>query len=174
MPARPENGGCGGLERPREVFGDSEAKRLRPSDGDVRVAGEIEKELQAVAEGEAPDVGAAPVFDAIEAGDDAIAGKNALAQHFRKLHHEHAGGNAAKAAADGTPRDGFFGSKLRQHLRHAADRAGDGHGEEGHVEGKLDERRIEFLFAIEVEQVAHRLEGPERNAERQSEMRELL
>ncbi len=34
--------------------------------------------------------------------------------------------------------------------------------------------RIEFLAAIEIEQITHRLEGPERKPQGQREMRELL
>jgi hypothetical protein len=56
VPARPEDRRAGRLKRPREILGDGEAERLGCTDGDVRVPGEVEEELQAVAEREAPDV----------------------------------------------------------------------------------------------------------------------
>src|SRR5208283_2272832 len=78
VPAGPEDRRASRFKWPGEIFGDGKAQRLGCTDGDVRVPREVEEKLQAVAEREAPDVRAAPVEHAIEAGGDAIATQNSL------------------------------------------------------------------------------------------------
>lgn len=140
----------------------------------MRIAGEVEEELQAVTEGETPDVGTGPVRQTVEATGDAVAGQNSVTEEPSQLHHQHADGDSAQAALHTPQGHSVFGAELRKHLRHAADRAGDGHGEEGHVERKLDERWVEFLSPVKIKQVAQSLEGPERDAERKRQVSEAL
>ena len=147
-----------------EVFGYRESKRSGRADGDVRVASEIEEELQSVAERETPDIRAAPVRDMIEARIDTVARKNSLPQQLRQLHHKHAGGDAAESASDVTRRCGLPGAKLRKHFGQAADRSRDHDREERHIQRKFDKRWVEFLAAVKVKQIAHCLEGPEGDA----------
>ena len=164
MPARPEDRRASRFKWTSEILGNGEAERLGCTDGDVRIAREIEEELQAIAEREAPNVGAAPVGNAIESGIDAVAGQNSLSQQFCQLHHQHAGRNALEAACDVVPTRNDFGTELRKHLRHPANRAGDHYRKENHVERKFEEGRIDVVALVDVKQVAHCLESPERDA----------
>jgi hypothetical protein len=84
-------------------------------------------------------------------------------QQFAQLHHEHANRDSSQSQSDVTPRSCFFGSELRQHVWHAADRARDGDREEHHVEGELVKRWVKFLSAVEVEKIAECLKRPERD-----------
>lgn len=174
MPACPEDRGVRGLKRPREIFRHGEAHRLRRVDGDMRVPREIQEQLQSISQRQAPNICATPVRDPIKAARDAIAAHDPLSQEFCQLHHEDARGNPSEPVRDVVPVSRFVGAKLWKHVRHAADWTGDRHRKENHVQREFEKCRIEFFFATQIEQVTHRLEGPERKSQGQRQMREPL
>src|ERR1019366_3314888 len=88
--------------------------------------------------------------------------------------HEHAGSDTPEPVTDVVPARQCLGTELRQHVGHAADWSRDRDGKENHVQGKLKNRSIEFFPAIKIKEVTHRLEGPERQSQRLSQMREPL
>ena len=69
----------------------------------MRVAGEIEKELQAVTKCQTPNVEPAPASQMIEAAVDSLSAQDALAKELGRLHHQHPSRNATQPTSDVVP-----------------------------------------------------------------------
>ena len=174
VPARPEDRRRGGGKGPIEILRHSDPQRARRANCDMRVSREIKKKLQPVAERQQPDVRPAPMRGAVEPGINAVPGQNAQAQQLRQLHHERSDGDPSKSFPDFAPRRGSLAAELRQHLRHAAYGPGNRDRKKCHVKRKFGEAGIEFLLAVNIEEVAERLERPERDAQGKRDVREAL
>ena len=164
MPAPPELARVGGLVRRVEVLREVVAQQVGDADRHVRVAAEVEVELEGVAQGGRPPAEEVEVGGVAEelvdvrqhdVGDEQLLG--------------HAAGDEEQAERRQTRRQAARPAlEVALHVAPAQDGAGDGAREEGDEGGVAQEAaRGGHVAAVDVDHVAHGAERVERDAQRQ-------
>ena len=160
VPAAPEVGDVRRQIGHAEVLRQVVADHLRRAQGHVRVAGEVAVDLQRIRDQAAPRVEAAP---RCRIGEHRVGDDRAMVGHEQFLaqadeEHGSAGAEAVRGGAD-------VAVELRQKNRGAHDRPGDEVGKERDEHRVLDERvHARNDAAIDIDGVAHRLEGVKADA----------
>ncbi len=167
VPAPPELGDVHRLERRVEVLGEAEAEQERQPDGHVGVAGEVEVQLQRVAERRAPG---RDQPERVVPGEQRVDRRRDLVGE-QQLLREAAG--EEEDARRGEPRrqPRRQPGELRLDVGVAHDRAGDEVREHRHERRVVhDVLRRPAHAAVHVDRVRHRVEGVERDADREHDV----
>ena len=167
VPTAPEVGDTVGLVGGAEVGGNLEAHPEGDANGDVAVAGEVAIELQGIAidahEIFKPSVERGVVEDAVDKVLSDIVGDDGL---LKESHHDE-----PQACSKHLARHNERLPKLRQEGAGTKDGARKQGGEEGHEKGQVEQiAGGAHLTAVDVDDVAQRLEGKEGNAERHEDV----
>ena len=165
MPAPPEVGDGGSQVGPVEVLQEVEAEHPAHADGHVAVAGEVEVDLKPVGHGPQPGHGGGEGGEGVEGGvgqDGHIVGEDHLFPQAR----DEPGHTAPEVLPGLPPAVDLPGDGLIPD-----DGPGDELGEEGHIQPHIQDAPLGGgAAAVDVDDVAHGLEGVEGDADGQCQV----
>lgn len=166
VPAAPELGDRAAGIGPEKILGEADAEHPRQADRHVRIAGEVEIDLQGIGDG--ADPGAEEVLFARGQTEHRIGDRRDIVGDDDLLGE--AVGEARHAGGEVLDRDARL-NHVPDHIAEADDRPGDQVREEALVGGIAGEAPVGFdLAAPHVHQIGDRLEHEERDAGGQSDL----
>ncbi|MCY1439170.1 hypothetical protein D9M71_553940 [compost metagenome] len=145
-----------------EVLGQAEAQQQGNAGDQVGVAAEVEIDQEAVAIHAQQDLLGRIAARRFKHRVDPLAGQPGAA----KEQLDHRQGDQAQSPLRLQHLTDTAGANLRQHVAGAVDRAGNQAGEERQVQGQVERRSRGHLAAVDRHQVADRVKGVERQADR--------
>ena len=167
MPALPELADVQRLVGRVEVERDFDVEHQAHAGGHVAVAGEVEIELEGIADGDEPGLGgveAQRVGEALRHGDAERIGDDDLLEQAQRE------GVQARREVVEVEMAVFRVGELRHDLAVQHDRAGDQLREEGDEQRVVENMIARHRAAVAVDHIGELLEGEERNAQRQREV----
>ena len=159
---------CGARgERTVEVFGKSNTHRLGKTDGDIDAARKVAVNLCGIQQNEQKNVCAVELVRLLNERLDADHGGIGYDQLFEVSPH-----NAEQSCADGLTVKGVLAHQLLLQIAKAADRSLQQLREKGDKKHQFCGISLgSYLFAVDVDEISHRLEGVKGDAKRQKQRR---